>query len=130
MQVPGLHDWGSGDLKPNDHDMLVLGSDEFISRVGRAPTRTRALRGLQNLFDECAERFQLSRTLLVSGSKNRRLSVARAWLAREAVNSGIATVSGVARELQRSETAVRRLLIRHAQVEEDEHVRNVRPGTI
>lgn len=130
MQAPGLHDWGSGDLKPNDHDSLVLGSDEFISRIGRAPTRSLVARGLQSIVDECAERFQLSRTLLVSGSKNRRLSAARAWLAREAVNSGIATVSDIARELQRSETAVRRLLARHAEAKKDEHVRNVRPGTI
>lgn len=125
MRAPGQERWGEGALQPNQNEPLVLGNAEFLARIGGRTTAAIAHVSLDQLIDECARKFRVSRILLASACRNQRLSAARAWLAREVVSSGVLTVSGIARELQRSETAVRRLLARHARTDEDEHVRNV-----
>lgn len=126
----GADKWGTGDLKPNDRDCHVLGSDEFTSHLRQHSRPPAERQSLGSLIDECTRRFGLSKSALASACRNRRVSMARAWLARQVAESGIATISAVARELGRSEAAIRRLLQRHLGDAEDEHVRNVRPGTI
>lgn len=112
--------WGSGLLTPNGNNGQVLGSDDFVARIGCRSASPQPPRTLTELFDECTRRFRYSRELLVSVSRNRRLSAARAWIAREAVLSGLTTVSAVAREMGRSEAAIRRLMQRHGQQTKDE----------
>jgi REP element-mobilizing transposase RayT len=112
--------WGTGLLTPNDKNGQILGSDDFVARVGRSSASPETHSTLADLFDECTRKFRCSRALLVSVSRNRRLSSARAWIAREAASSGIATVSAVAREMQRSEAAIRRLMQRHGHQAENE----------
>jgi hypothetical protein len=112
--------WGTGALIPNDKNGQILGSNEFVARVGSFPKSTATTRTLDDLFDECARKFQCTRNLLVSVSRDRRLSSARAWIACQAASSGIATVSAVAREMRRSEAAIRQLVRRHAYPDEDE----------
>lgn len=112
--------WGTGTLIPNDKNGQILGSNEFVARVGSFSKRPATTRTLDDLFDECARKFQYNRALLVSVSRDRRLSSARAWIACQAASSGIATVSAVAREMRRSEAAIRQLMRRHAYPDEDE----------
>jgi REP element-mobilizing transposase RayT len=129
-RLPGEDRWGTGSLRPSEQDCHVLGGDEFVARVRQRSRGVVRHRSLESVIDECSRRFGLSRAVLASACRNRRLSEARVWLAREAVESGTTTISAIARELGRGEAAIRRLLQRHAQIDEDEHVRNVRPGTI
>lgn len=112
--------WGTGALIPSDKNGQILGSDEFVAHVGRFSVSPAAARTLDDLFDECTRKFQYSRALLVSVSRDRRLSSARAWIAREAASSGIATVSAIAREMRRSEAAIRQLMRRHDCQDKDE----------
>lgn len=120
MGTAATDQWGSGALMPNDKNCQILGSDEFVAHVGRLSARPRTPGTLDDLFDQCARKFRYSRALLVSASRDRRLSSARAWLAREASSSGIATVSAVAREMRRSEAAIRQLMRRHGCQDKDE----------
>lgn len=120
MGVVSADRWGSGVLTPSDSNGQILGSDEFVAQVTRRSANPMTPRTLENLFDECAQRFRCSRALLVSASRNRRISSARAWIAIEAASFGIATVSAVAREMQRSEAAIRRLMQRHSRRVQDE----------
>lgn len=106
--------WGSGMLRPNPDNTLVLGDDEFVARTVRHESPYRGAKTLDALLRECCETFSVTPELLSSPSKARSLSTARAWLAKEAVSSGIATVSTVARMIDRSETAVRNLMARHS----------------
>jgi REP element-mobilizing transposase RayT len=120
MATPCPDQWGSGSLKPNDEEGQILGGDEFVARVGRHPASFTAPKKLDDLFAECERKFGFPRNALGSPGRGRSLSTARAWLAREAVASRAATVSALARELNRSETAIRRLMQRHSIVGEDE----------
>lgn len=125
MGTPGQERWGEGALRANEDEPLVLGNADFLARIGRRSIAVVPHASLDQLIDECTRRFGVSRSQLVSPGRNQQLSAARAWLARKVVTSGVTTVSGIARELRRSETAVRRLLARHARADEDEHVRDV-----
>lgn len=115
--------WGEAGLRPNPENKLVLGDDAFIARTVKAAQPVRGARPLLILLKQCCDRFAVTPELLASPSKARLLSGARAWLANEAVSSGIATVSAIARMLGRSEAAVRTLLARHAR--QASNVRNV-----
>lgn len=120
MATPGEDAWGLGRLKPNDEEGQILGSDDFVARLGRHPVSLAAPNKLDELFAECEHKFGISRSLLASPSRARSLSTARAWLAQQAVASRAATISALARRLRRSEVAVRRLMRRHAIAAEDE----------
>ena len=120
MGIASPDRWGSGALTPNDKNGQILGSDEFVACVTRRSASPGTRRTLEDLFDECAQRFRCSKALLVSANRNRRLSTARAWIALEAASAGIATVSAVAREMRRSEAAIRRLMQRHDRRMKDE----------
>ncbi len=104
--------WGEGLLAPNPDDGQVLGNAKFINQA-RARVMQPGIGGSwDGLVSECAQRFQLRAETLASPSRSRRISVARAWLSHEAVGRGIASISSVARRLGRSESAVRRLMLR------------------
>lgn len=120
MGIAATDRWGSGVLTPNGKNGQILGSDEFVARTARRSVNPLTPRTLEDLFEECAQRFRCSKALLASANRNRRISTARAWIAIEAASSGIATVSAVARELRRSEAAIRRLMQRHGRWMQDE----------
>jgi len=76
----------------------------------RAPA---PIKSLDELIDECCRKFDVAPDAIMSASRNRRLSAARAWLAKEAIARRIATVVTIAKRLGRTDTAIRRLLERH-----------------
>ena len=105
--------WGEGPLKPHATHPQLMGSDAFLARV-RASTRLTTPRGnLDDLLRECTEWFHIAPDALTSSSRSQHLVRARAWLGHRAVANGIATVSGLARQLGRSESALRQAMARH-----------------
>lgn len=114
MGLPAAERWGTGILAPNERNAQILGSDDFVSKVCPSTTPSCKHQNLEDLLTEAAGRFGVARSLLHSPSRDRRLCSARAWIVREAVESRIASVSTVARELRRSEAALRQLMRRHA----------------
>lgn len=70
-------------------------------------------KSLDELFRECVDRFGYSADLLASSRKTRGLAAARAWLSHESVSAGVTTICGIARLLNRSESAIRQLMQRY-----------------
>lgn len=116
-------EWGTGALRPNPKNAFVLGDDWFVARTVKTVPPVRVTRTVATILNECCDSFSVTPELLASPSKARPLCRARAWFANEAVSSGAATVSTVARQLERSETAIRTLLARHSR--QASNVRNV-----
>ena len=106
--------WGQGELKPNRNQPQVLGSDDFASRIKSKDFRPRSYQSLDDLIRLCSERFQVTPEMLASSNRAPILFVARAWLGHEALAGRIASVSAVARRLNRSEGSMRYLMKQHA----------------
>jgi putative transposase len=104
--------WGIGPLEPHRDNAFVLGNDEFLARVVAGSWQPRATKDLDQLFAECRRRFNVTAEDLISPSKCRVLSAARAWLSHAALAERAATITEVARRLRRTETAIRRLMVR------------------
>jgi len=111
-QSPELR-WRDGDLQTHRDNDQVMGNDAFLARVAPDPRNLKTTRTLDELLEECTQRFGLGQAELASPGRNRQLSAARAWLSAEAVANGVATIAEVARKLDRTQTAVRRLMLRH-----------------
>ena len=104
--------WGQGELQTHPDNSQVLGSDDFLMRATKCSRVRQPRISFEQLMDECASRFDVSASDLVSLRRDRRLSAARAWLSHEALSRKVDSVSGIARRLGRSDTAIRRLLER------------------
>lgn len=105
--------WGSGSLVPHRDQPQILGSDEFVARMTGNPCTPRPNKSLDELIKDCAERFETRPDLLTSPGRARELAAARAWIAHQAVEAGVASVCAVARCLGRTESALRALMSRH-----------------
>ncbi|MGH8251264.1 MAG: transposase [Steroidobacteraceae bacterium] len=105
--------WGSGALTPHREHPHILGDDDFVSRVVGISWKPRLRKSIDELLVECTQRFGVSTESIMSPSRARHLSAARAWLSHEAVTGRVATISAMARYFGRSETAIRRLMARH-----------------
>lgn len=114
MNESGPNRWGEGCLVTNTESPQVLGDEAFIKRIAAIQPRGFVTSTFEELIMECSRLFEIAPELIVSKSRARNLSPARAWLSRQAVMRGIATTSSVARQLNRSEAAIRGLLTRHA----------------
>ncbi|HEY6640548.1 MAG TPA: hypothetical protein VIZ63_00270 [Povalibacter sp.] len=97
----------------NPNDRRILGSDEFAGKLLGAAWQPKSRKTLQQLVDEAARGFSISREALLSPSRQRHLSKARAWIAHEAISRRIASLSQVARLLQRDESSLREAVQRH-----------------
>lgn len=106
--------WGEGELVTNAGNCQVLGDDAFVTRLAGSSAPDRTPETLQQLLSECAVRFNVDARTIASVSRSHALSRARAWFSIEGTRRGIATTSAVARFLGRDESAVRRLIQRHA----------------
>lgn len=69
---------------------------------------------LAQLIDEACRRFGVREQHLSTGSRDPVLVQARAWIAREALNRRISSLSGVARALGRDRATLRFAIRRHA----------------
>jgi REP element-mobilizing transposase RayT len=105
--------WGEGRLRPHSRRPDIMGSDEFVARIGAMTARARRQKSIEDLLHECAARFHVPPDALASPSRLHCLAPARAWLGHRAVAERIASVSELARRLGRSEAALRQLMARH-----------------
>jgi putative transposase len=94
----------------NFSDPRILGSDDFARRMLGDGWTPRSKKTLDDLIAEAGARFNLSLPLLSSVCRRADLVEARAWIANEAVTHRIASISEVARKLDRDESSLRRLL--------------------
>lgn len=108
--------WGEGLLIPHAERPDILGGDEFIARLCGDARQPRHPKSLESLLSECCERFQISQDALVSPSRARHLTRARAWLGHRVVAERAGSLSALARRLQRSEAALRQVMARHPPV--------------
>jgi hypothetical protein len=113
MGGPGESRWGSGTLVTHPDNPQVMGSDDFLKQLAATGGQSGKPVDLEVLVRECSSRFKLTDAELAGHSRARRLAAARAWLVHEALGRGVATVSAVARRLNRSEAALRGLMSRH-----------------
>jgi putative transposase len=87
----------------------ALGDEHFISR-SLAPVAQTTRQTLEELICEGCGRFMVTEGLLVSPVRDPVLSQARCWIALEARKRGIATLSAVARRLNRDESTLRQAM--------------------
>ncbi len=91
-------------------DARVAGDQSFVrSLVKFEATVDRGVRTLDQLIVATCKEFGLAEEAVRSNSRQRRLTAARAAIARRATSAGIATLSDVARALGRTVSAVSRL---------------------
>jgi len=107
--------FGVGPLACHPDDCRVLGDDGFLRAVRTDGWRPPSRQTLNELVSAGCQRFGVSEELLISSSKARRLTQVRAYIAGEALVGRVASLSAVARRLNRSESALRELLISHPQ---------------
>lgn len=91
----------------------VLGDDRFLSRIVPEVVKPRARMTLDELILDCCNQLEMTPEDVRSTSRTRRLTRARAWIARRASEGRIASMSAVARALGRDESTLRELLKRH-----------------
>lgn len=110
---PDQVEWGTGALVPHRQYPQIVGDDAFVRKVLDGRPQRRSRKSLEQLVDECCERFHVSRDRLASRSRESTLVSARAWLGQQACAEQIATISAVARLLGRTEGALRHVMRRH-----------------
>lgn len=85
----------------------VLGDDDFVARMTGCVGRPVRRESLMDLLDEACRRFEVKRDRLASPVRDAYLARVRAWIGYQAGIRGIATLAAVARELGRTEGALR-----------------------
>jgi putative transposase len=101
----------------------MLGSDDFCARMckqlGLPPLR----QSFDSLVDEGCAKFGLSRHLFEANRRNPEIAAARAWIARRAIEGGIASLLEVARRLHCDPKTIRRGMCRYQDVTEADELR-------
>lgn len=97
----------------NPNDSRVLGSDQFLAKLLGDSWQPRSRRSLADIIDEACDNFSVPIKVLLSASRRRDVTKARAWIAHQAVSLRIASMSDVARHFGRSEGALRHSVKRH-----------------
>ena len=91
----------------------VLGDESFAHRIARLPVTVVKPRGLDEIVDEVCRELGVSLAELQSPSQLRRLSRARGQVTSRALAAGAATLSEVAKRLNRSASALTRIAERY-----------------
>ena len=99
-------------LERNERDPRILGGDAFAQRVLGDNWNPRARGALQKVIDEACARFGATEIELRSPSRLHDVVDARAWLAEQALRTGIASVATIARYLNRDASSIRQALQR------------------
>jgi putative transposase len=105
--------WGTGRLQVHRDNSQILGDDAFTARVAGGLSGQAGRQTIEDLIVECSHRFEVPPESISSGSRQRALCAARAWLAQEVTTRGIASLPALAKRLGITDTAIRRLLYRH-----------------
>lgn len=109
----GLSDIDDPDKNTHPEDCRIIGTDQFIQKLPFAPYKSKNTLNLDQLAQQYCESQRLSIDLLRSTSRARRLTRLRAHFASLAIERRVATLSEVARYLNRDSSALGRLLARH-----------------
>lgn len=113
FESTGSSGCGNDELAPHPAQPQVLGDDAFLKQIANKKVCLRSCKSFDELVQDCCDRFQITRELLVSRRRSAQLVAARAWLGHQAKDGQIATICAVARLLGRSEGAVRYSMSRH-----------------
>lgn len=97
-------------LAAHPKERRVLGSDRFLERLNLATPRPRSLESLESLAHRLCQEHAVALDSLRSPSREQKLCRMRALIATQAMESRIATLSDVARYLNRSVSALSRAL--------------------
>jgi REP element-mobilizing transposase RayT len=88
----------------------VLGDDAFIARARASAIRAKDWQDLEGLVGEACRRFMIHEDKLGSPIRDPFLARVRAWIAIQARERGIATLSAVARRVNRTEATLRQAI--------------------
>lgn len=102
------------DLEQESHpdDCRILGSDDFVSKIQPAPYKPRSAMTLEEFAQQTCMQNGINIELLRSLSRARHLASIRAVFCSQAVEQRVATLSEVARFLNRDTSGLTRLLVR------------------
>jgi putative transposase len=99
----------------------VLGDDEFVAKLELAPNKPRASgETIDQVVSEACRRFGVQEAVVRSKSREPGAVRTRAWIARQAIDRGIATLAEVARGLGRDRATLRHAMRTHAGPLDDE----------
>jgi putative transposase len=94
-------------------NVAIMGSEEFVARAMRTAAPLEMRQSFEELLQEACRRFEVDRELLTSPVRNKYIAKVRAWIAYQAGQRGIATLAAVARQLGRTEGALRYAIRAH-----------------
>ena len=97
----------------NPGDQRILGNDAFVTRVCGKGWQPRAAGKLEDLVSEACEHFMVTPAGLLSASRSPTLVKARAWIGHQAITTGTASLTAVARSLNRDESSLRHSVKRY-----------------
>jgi REP element-mobilizing transposase RayT len=97
----------------NQNDKRILGNDTFAAKLLGSAWQPRSRKTLDMLMEEACEQFKTSRDALMSASRSRHLTHARAWVAHQALLLRITTLTRVAEVLGRTDSALRQSIKHH-----------------
>jgi len=100
-------------LECNPNDSRILGDDKFASTLLHTAWKPKPRQTVDDLIDATCHRFSISRDQLLSSSRQRELAHARAWVAHQAITLRVCSLSQVARQFGRSESALRQSVKHH-----------------
>jgi putative transposase len=87
--------------------VAVIGDEAFVARAMQLREPAKRRQSLEELLQEACQRFEVPRELLTSPVRNAHVARVRAWIAYQAGKRGVATLAAVARQLGRTEGALR-----------------------
>ncbi|MEO8062256.1 MAG: transposase [Pseudomonadota bacterium] len=105
------------ELASLDKGVPILGRDDFIAKYVPAAVATVSL---GSIVAEACRHFTVTVPELRSPLRISRLVAARAWITLTATRKGVATISAIARELQRDESTLRSAMRRHCEDEPEQ----------
>lgn len=94
-------------------DSRILGSDQFISQIPFLPHKPRSLLTLEQLAVSLCAQHDVSISLIRSRSSARNLTPVRLQILRSAIDQRIASLTEVARFLDRDPSTLCKLVLKH-----------------
>lgn len=116
--APGNGDDDAFEQESHPDDSRILGTDQFIAKIPFAPRKPRSPLTLEQLAESFCTEHQINTDLLRSPSRARHYASIRVAFSTQAIERGIATVSDIARFLNRDPSSLAKLLARHASNQE------------
>jgi REP element-mobilizing transposase RayT len=97
----------------NPNDPRILGSDTFVASLNNKAWQPKSQKTLDDILNEACAQYSVNRYALFSSNRQRHLTVARAWVAHQAITVNISSLAQVARLFNRGEASLRESVKRH-----------------